>query len=594
MRSRRRPYTRAAAVVGLMASTLVVPAVLAGDARADTFTEQTLHFAVKVGPALTQSCDVVGIVVTPSSASSTNKVPAILTTNGFGGSLNDQIPFAEKEAALGYLVLTYSGLGFGGSGCKITLDDPDYDGQAAKQLVSYLGGAPGIAFTDAAHTVAAPTLNVVKHDAFDHSGVPQTYDPRVGMWGGSYGGGIQFATASVDPRVDTIIPVITWNDLSYSLGPNNTGQTTGVSTDPPGAVKATWALGFSATGMFDGAQGAQGDPSRFIGCPNFADWVCPALVTAGTQGYLQPIDVLHLRHASVASFLNKIKIPVLLDQGEVDTLFNLNEVVATFNALKGLNVPVSMLWRLQGHSGGTPSAAGTAYENQRIQIWLDHYLKGVPGGTGTRFAYYRDWTGTFAEAGGLPTSKRTYYLTSGNGLTTNPFAIHSSTQVMTTIPAGAPSGLSGLDAVGGVVPVAPLPDTNFPGAHVQWATPPLAADLNVVGSPVFKVKVDVPTSFNTSGNPAGMLVVFAKVYDVAPDGTASLINGLVAPVRVADPSKPFTVTLPGIVHKFAVGHSIEIMIAGGDVNYRGGVVPFPVTVSSGSSSQQLQLPTVAS
>src|SRR5262249_3830269 len=151
-------------------------------------------------------------------------------------------------------------------------------------------------------------------------------------------------------------------------------------------------------------------------------------------------------------------------------------------------------------------------------------LKSVPGGTGSKFAYYRDWTGTFAEAGGLPTSKRTYYLTSGKGLTTNPFVIHSSTQIMTTIPAGAPSGLSGLDAVGGLVPGPPLPDTNFPGTHVEWATSPLAADLNVVGSPVFKVKVGVPTSFNTSGNPAGMLVVFAKVYDVAPDGTASLIN----------------------------------------------------------------------
>ena len=28
------------------------------------------------------------------------------------------------------MVISYSGLGFGGSDCKITLDDPDYDGKA--------------------------------------------------------------------------------------------------------------------------------------------------------------------------------------------------------------------------------------------------------------------------------------------------------------------------------------------------------------------------------------------------------------------------------------------------------------------------------
>ena len=70
-------------------------------------------------------------------------MPAILTTNGFGGSKDDQAGIGKAFAARGYAVLSYSGLGFGGSGCKITLDDPDYDGKAAQQLVSYLGGASG-------------------------------------------------------------------------------------------------------------------------------------------------------------------------------------------------------------------------------------------------------------------------------------------------------------------------------------------------------------------------------------------------------------------------------------------------------------------
>ncbi|WP_375498509.1 CocE/NonD family hydrolase C-terminal non-catalytic domain-containing protein [uncultured Jatrophihabitans sp.] len=75
------------------------------------------------------------------------------------------------------------------------------------------------------------------------------------------------------------------------------------------------------------------------------------------------------------------------------------------------------------------------------------------------------------------------------------------------------------------------------------------------------------------------------------DGTAALIKGLVAPVRVADPNATLQVTLPAIAHRFAPGHRVRIVLAGGDVNYRGGLVPTPVTVVGGSG-QTLALPVV--
>ena len=80
---------------------------------------------------------------------------------------------------------------------------------------------------------------------------------------------MQFAAASVDPRLDTIVPLITWNDLAYSLGPNNTAQTAGVSSSTPGAIKLTWGLGFSALGVLDGLENAQGDPSRLFTIKNY-------------------------------------------------------------------------------------------------------------------------------------------------------------------------------------------------------------------------------------------------------------------------------------------------------------------------------------
>src|SRR6185312_12160995 len=114
MRGRTFGIALLAASIGLaLASPQFVPH-RAGAATG--YTVQSLHFAVQVGPAGQQACDVVGDLYTPAGASASHRVPAILTTNGFGGSKADQAPFAEQYAQLGYAVLSYSGLGFGGSG----------------------------------------------------------------------------------------------------------------------------------------------------------------------------------------------------------------------------------------------------------------------------------------------------------------------------------------------------------------------------------------------------------------------------------------------------------------------------------------------
>ena len=107
-----------------------------------------------------------------------------------------------------------------------------------------------------------------------------------------------------------------------------------------------------------------------------------------------------------------------------------------------------------------------------------------------------------------------------------------------------------------------------------------------------RVQVSAPSAALTQAlGPAGQLVLFVKVVDVAPDGTARLINGLEAPVRVPDVTKPFTVQVPAIVHEFAAGHRLRLVVAGGSVNYRGGLVATPVSIASGSA-QTLSLPVV--
>ena len=90
-------------------------------------------------------------------------------------------------------------------------------------------------------------------------------------------------------------------------------------------------------------------------------------------------------------------------------------------------------------------------------------------------------------------------------------------------------------------------------------------------------------------------MLFAKVYDVAPDGTKTLASRLVGPQRVADVTKPVTVTLPGIVHRFATGHTIQVVVAASDAAYAGNAVPEPVTISTSPlAPSELCLPMTSS
>jgi ABC-2 type transport system ATP-binding protein len=570
-------------------------------------TVRTLHFAVKVGPHNGTTCDVIGDLYQPRGASPTHRVPAILTSNGFGGSKDDQKGLGQAFARRGYEVLSYSGLGFGGSGCKITLDDPQWDGKAGRQLISFLGGEPGIAFTDAAHTHKVAPLQVVRRDRRDHAGRHDRYDPRVGTIGGSYGGGNQFAIASVDPRLDTMVPFITWNDLTYSLDPNNTDQVRGVTTSNPGAIKLTWGLLFSADGAADGLSGGQQDPSRLYGCPNFPTFVCTALATGATTGYFQPDALKKFRHASVAHFMKRIRIPTLLIQGENDTLFNLNEAAATYRALRAQHTPVKMIWQSWGHSQSTPAKGElnlaepnprTQYETERVAAWFDHYLRGHRHtSTGPRFAYFRDWvkytgiaTPAYASADHFPVGTASVYTLSGTN-TLRPGRhshVASGSQQFATPAGGPPTSLNRVDVIGSYTKQRTFTDS--PANSATWTGPKLGHRMVVVGSPTLSLTLSSPTSSASQGTgPDGQLVLFVKIADVAGDGTAHLIKALEAPIRVANVDKPFTVRLPGVVHRFAVGHRVRLVVAAGSPNYRGGSTENVVTIASGPG-QQLRLP----
>jgi ABC-2 type transport system ATP-binding protein len=221
--------------------------------------------------------------------------------------------------------------------------------------------------------------------------------------------------------------------------------------------------------------------------------------------------------------------------------------------------------------------------------------------TGPQFAYFRDWvnyTGNaapaYATSSSFPVGTPDVFRLSGSGdLVNAASAVQPGSQSFTTPPAGAPSSINPADVLYGYSQQFGSGLGDAPGTFASWTSAPLATHLDVAGQPAFTVQLQAPTlAASSNAGPGGDLVLFVKLEDVAPDGTATMIHGLEAPIRVADASKPIKITLPAVVHRFAPAHQIRLVVAGGSQNYRGGLVSTPVTIASGAT-QRLTLPKVS-
>jgi ABC-2 type transport system ATP-binding protein len=414
----------------------------------------------------------------------------------------------------GYNVLTWDPRGFGASAGTAQVDFKDAEGKDTQELIEWVAAQPGV-------QLDGPS------------------DPRMGMVGGSYGGGIQFVTAAVDCRVDAIVPVIAWHSLQTSLFKNDT-------------VKQGWA------GLL-----TQASASASV------DPVIPRAYQQGLdEGTVTPSDEQWFLARGPGDLVKQVKVPTLIVQGTVDTLFTLDEGVTNYLILRGNKVPVAMVWFCGGHGACYTDPGDKERATRAIIAWLGRYVKRDDSvRLGPRFDTI-DQNGGRHTADDLPTpsgavtasGSGTLQLTSGGG----------------SGPATAPVATG--DIVGGVADsIMPSKATNA----VNVAVPFDKAAL-VLGPP----KLELTYSGTV---PAGKRPTraFAQLVD---DATGLVLGNQVTPVPlVLDGTKhDVTVPLEWVVYAAKPGASVTLQLVATTVAYAeprlGGSVDF--------SSIDISLPVV--
>lgn len=240
---------------------------------------------------------------------------------GFGAS-----PIAPLRDA-GYNVLTWDPRGFGESTGEANVDSPEFEGRDVQVLLDWVAEQPEALLDDEG-------------------------DPRVGMVGASYGGGIQFAVAAIDCRVDALVPAIAWHSLVTSLYPAET-------------AKAGWG------NLLVTAVGAMGGTAA------------PEVTAAAEEGLVTgviPDDIVEwFDERGPADLVGRITAPTLIIHGTADNLFTPTEAVANFRALQDAGTPVAMLWFCGGHGICRTDPGDRSLIDDRTLAWLDRHLKGDDG-----------------------------------------------------------------------------------------------------------------------------------------------------------------------------------------------------------------------
>jgi len=405
----------------------------------------------------------------------------------------------------GYNVVTWDPRGEWNSGGTLELNAAEFEGRDMSAIISWIATQPEV--------------------LLDGPG-----DPRLGMVGVSYGGGIQLVTAANDKRVDAIVPAIAYNRLDTSLYKS-------------GAFKSSWATPLTAVLELLGGR--------------INPRILPATIYGDLTGQLSPSDLALFLSRNPA--IEKITVPTLLIHGTVDTLFSLAEADATAQTLLANGVTTKVIWFCGGHgicANNLFDLSDGAVIERRTLEWLDRYVKRDPtADTGPQF----EWV----DQRGQWFSSPTYPVTKGT-----PVVATTGTQgTLQLIPYLGGSGVP-------FIPYA-LPAVNA----VSLKVPASTATTYLVGAPTLTL------TYSGSGSARH---VYAQLVD---NQTGMVLGSLVTPVPVTLDGEThiITIDLEPVAHTLRPGESVTLQLVSSAGLYET-IVPSFGTLTV--SSMQVSVPTV--
>jgi hypothetical protein len=456
--------------------------------------------------------------------------PLIMIFHGYGGS---KIGFGDFERFLdrGYAVFSMTDRGFHQScGTQDARDD------------SLIDTLPGDC-TDG-HIRLMDTRYEVR-DAQYFAGLladeERILPTKIGAVGGSYGGGMSMSLASLKNRtmlpdgsytawtspgdgdamsIAAAVPNVPWTDLVYSLVPN--GGTLDYAADSPydgrfGVMKQSLTEGLYATGNVVGQYDSTPpiDPDADLN-----GWINRLRAGEPYDGdplVADVIDELTSHHSSYYIDDSVPPAPMLISNGFTDDLFPADEALRYYHRTRDTHpgTPLALYFGNFGHPRacgggcGAKFATDTALLEARNIAWLDHYIRGV-GPTPFQGVEAQPLTCPNTTPSGFPVNAPNWALLA-------PGEVRFSSNAAQTLTPGAGSTAIGTTfdpANSGNNPCRTAPAADQEGV-ASYRLPAVKSAYTTMGAST--VIADV-TAVNANST------VVARLLDVAPDGTETLVN----------------------------------------------------------------------
>ena len=285
--------------------------------------------------------------------------PLVVLMHGWAGSKTGSGDVAGELVSDGLAVLRYSARGFGESWGQANLADIHAEIADLRSLVG----------------------QVVDQGRFHVDA------DAVAVTGASYGGGHSWlatlqptftSPAGAHVRIRTVVPIVPWTDLLYSLLPNGRPRN---SIDGLGGAKLSYINGLYASGLRRSADRPYPNyPDYLVAWQN---WINAMEPNGADPMYGQIVDGLAGGRSIwwQQSFWNGVvasRIPVFEVQGFTDDLFPLPEAVRMVNALHTVDpsYPITLYLGDIGHPRAANKVGEVDYVENLIRQWLGYYLKG--------------------------------------------------------------------------------------------------------------------------------------------------------------------------------------------------------------------------